>query len=166
MMPSPGRLLTALLLTGLLLCGGWARAEQHWSSTSPQINLRHIFQGEINRHGKPTGFHSRPGGRDPEDAYVVHGESPPNRVGVYTARVAVRDGRDGPWREKFSSFFPDQFDREQVVAAILHAWRHRESGKEQPWRGPSGHGFDIQGYLGPQGGIQTAFPVYRKDRSP
>ncbi|OQX16565.1 MAG: hypothetical protein BWK76_11375 [Desulfobulbaceae bacterium A2] len=69
------RLVPVALLAGLLLCCGLARAELHWSDTTPQVNLRHIFQGEINHHGKPTGFHSRPGGRDPQGARLLHEES-------------------------------------------------------------------------------------------
>ncbi len=54
----------------------------HWSDTDPQINLWHVFEGEINRKGKPVGFHSRPGGQDPANARVVSVKSKPNRAGV------------------------------------------------------------------------------------
>lgn len=51
----------------------------------------------------------------------------------------------------------------EVIGAILHAYEYREKGKSQPWRGPSGRDFMIQGYETGRGGINTAFPVYRKD---
>ena len=38
--------------------------ERGWSRTVPEINLTHIFFGEINRSGKPVGYHSRPGGSE------------------------------------------------------------------------------------------------------
>jgi len=155
-------LLSCLLV--LLSGGGVAMAAGGWSDSEPQVNLRHIFHGEINRQGKATGFHSRPGGRDPEGARLLEDISLPNRAGVYTARVAIRVGDSGPWREKFSTFFPDRLGRDQVLAAILHAWTHRRPGQDQPWQGPSGHGFDIQGYRSSRGGIQTAYPVYRKEQ--
>lgn len=135
---------------------------KHWSSTDPEINLWHIFDGEINRKGKPTGFHSRPNGADPENARVVRIKDKPNRAGVYTATVEVRDG--GRWKEKFSSFFPDTMSREEVIDAILNAYNNSDNQKKQPWSGPSSHGFQIQGYTTGRGGVNTAFPVYRKNQ--
>ncbi|HIP53578.1 MAG TPA: hypothetical protein EYH03_06170, partial [Chromatiales bacterium] len=135
-----------------------------WSRTDPNINLTHVFFGEINRKGKPVGFHARPGGRDPADARVVRIKSGPNRVGVYTAEVEIRDPRSGEWKRKFSSFFPDGMNQKQVIDAILHAYSNRRKGRDTPWEGPSGEGFRIQGYLSRKGGINTAFPVYQRDR--
>ena len=51
------------------------------------VNVTHIFAGEINKRGKPTGFHSRPGGQDPATARLVRIVDRPNRAGVYTAEV-------------------------------------------------------------------------------
>ncbi|MEM7251321.1 MAG: EndoU domain-containing protein [Pseudomonadota bacterium] len=132
-----------------------------WSATKPRINLHHVFHGELNRSGKPVGFHARPGGRDPSGARVVDIRSRPNRAGVYTATVAIRDG--GAWREKFSSFFPDGMSRADIVKRILNAYRKSEDPTRQPWTGPSGAGFDIQGYTLRGGDINTAFPIYRRD---
>ncbi len=129
-----------------------------WSKTSPEINLHHVFEGEINRKGKPVGFHSRPGGVDPAGAKLVKIRDKPNRQGVYTAIIAVSD--NGQWKEKFSSFFPDNMSADEVTQAILNAYRNSSNKKKQPWQGPSGHGFNIQGYTTNRGGINTAFPVY------
>ena len=130
----------------------------HWSATQPELNLWHIFEGEINRKGKPTGFHSRPGGRDPGNARVVSIKDPPNGVGVYTAQVEVRDG--GQWKSKFSSFFPDNLSRQEIIDVVLHAYRNSKNPNRQPWSGPSGLGFQVQGYTSSRGGINTAFPIY------
>lgn len=130
----------------------------HWSKTNPEINLWHVFEGEINRKGKPTGFHSRPGGRDPANARVKSIKDRPNRAGVYTANIEVRDGRQ--WKGKFSSFFPDSMSQQEVVSAVLHAYKNSKNPSRQPWSGPSGQGFQIQGYTTSRGGINTAFPVY------
>ena len=129
-----------------------------WSDTSPNINLWHVFEGEINRSGKPVGYHSRPGGNDPVNARVVSVRDEPNRLGVYTARVAVRDGNQ--WREKNSSFFPDTLSRDEVVDVVLNAYRESDNPNAQPFEGPSGLGFRIQGYTSGRGGINTAFPIY------
>ncbi len=159
------RLAACLCAVLMLLAPGVLAARSEWSHTKPQINLTHIFEGEINRKGRPVGFHSRPGGRNPKTAQVVKIISPPNKAGVYTAKVKIWDGREHKWKTKFSSFFPDKMCRKEVIKAILHAYKHRKHPKRQPWLGPSGKGFMIQGYLNRRGNINTAFPIYVKDHS-
>ncbi|WP_051309603.1 EndoU domain-containing protein [Desulfogranum japonicum] len=153
----------SLLFAFLLFFPGSAEAgkKSQWSNTTPQINLTHIFQGEINRQGKATGFHSRPGGIDTKNAKVLRILAGPNSRGVYTAQAALLN-REGKWLTKFSSFFPDSMDKKDIITAILHAWQHRQTDQSQPWQGPSGRGFLIQGYINKQGNINTAFPLYTK----
>lgn len=129
-----------------------------WSDTNPNINLWHVFEGEINRSGKPVGFHSRPGGNDPANARVVSIRDQPNRAGIYTATIEVRDGNE--WKDKFSSFFPDSMSRDEVINAILNAYNNSSDPNAQPFEGPSGLGFTIQGYTSNRGGINTAFPIF------
>lgn len=135
---------------------------KQWSSTNPEINLWHVFEGEINRKGKPTGYHSRPGGVDAANARIVSIKDRPNRAGVYTANIEVRDG--GQWKSKFSSFFPDNMSQEEVIDAIVSAYNSSNDKNKQPWQGPSGLGFNIQGYTTSKGGINTAFPVFRSNQ--
>lgn len=162
--------MTKKLLQGLLLAllvftapNSIAR-EKIWSETKPPINLTHIFQGEINRKGKPTGLHAKFDGKLAEGARINRIKGKPNKVGVYTADVAIKDYQTGKWKNKFSSMFPDDMKPKEVVKAILHAYKNREKGKSKPWRGPSGHGFPIEGYTFRDGRINTAFPVYIRDR--
>ena len=129
-----------------------------WSDTDPNINLWHVFEGEINRSGKPVGFHSRPGGNDPANARVISVRDKPNRAGVYTANIEVRDGNE--WKDKFSSFFPDSMSRDEVIDAVLNAYTNSTDQNAQPFEGPSGLGFTIQGYTSNRGGINTAFPIF------
>ncbi|ASJ71046.1 EndoU domain-containing protein [Granulosicoccus antarcticus] len=129
-----------------------------WSQTDPNVNQWHIFAGEINRSGKPVGFHSRPGGQDPASARVKSIRDKPNRAGVYTASIEIQDGAQ--WKGKFSSFFPDSLSRNEVLQAIVNAYANSDNPKAQPFEGPSGLGFTIQGYTSNQGGINTAFPIY------
>jgi len=135
---------------------------EKWSSTSPEINLWHVFEGEINRKGKPTGFHSRPGGLDPANARLVSIRDKPNRAGVYTATIEVRDG--GQWKSKFSSFFPDNMSKAEVIDVIVHAYNNSSNQRKQPWSGPSGQGYTVQGYTTSRGGINTAFPVFVRNQ--
>lgn len=132
-----------------------------WSKTEPNINQWHIFAGEINRSGKPVGYHSRPGGQDPAGARVKSVRDRPNKAGVYTAAIEIRDGQQ--WKEKFSSFFPDSLSRNEVLQAILNAYENSDNPNAQPFEGPSGLGFSVQGYTSSRGGINTAFPIYVRD---
>lgn len=131
-----------------------------WSDTEPAVNQAHIFEGEINRRNKPVGFHSRPEGKDPEAARLVRIIDGPNQTGVYTSEVEIRDD-NGRWKKKRSTMYPDRLSREQVIAAVLHAWKDRESLQQGKFRGPSGEGFTIEGYLlEPGRRINTAYPIY------
>ena len=135
------------------------RTEQ--SDTGPAINLEHVFEGQINRRGKPVGFHSRPGGVDPAGARVARIVSGPNRLGVYIAEVEIRSG-SGRWLRKTSTFYPDDLSRDEVVAAILHAWEERRDLGGDKFQGPSGKGFTIEGYTLDDSGINTAYPIYKR----
>lgn len=130
-----------------------------WSGTRPAVNLEHIFEGEVNKRGKPVGFHARPGGKNPSGARVVRIVEGPNRAGVYIADVEILNGA-GRWLKKRSTFYPDRLSREEVVAAILHAWNQREKGRNNPFHGPSGEGFEIEGRPLDGGDINTAYPLF------
>src|SRR5258708_40115862 len=103
--------------------GSGRRPAEEWSRTSPPINVTHIFEGEINSRGKPVGFHSRPGGRDPQGARLVRVIDRPNRAGVYTADVEIRSGSD--WLPNRSTLYPDPLDRSGGIQAALHAFSWR-----------------------------------------
>jgi hypothetical protein len=166
----------ALTLAALFLMGGeaaWPRSRhsrqsgrpaEEWSATSPPVNVTHIFEGEINARGKPVGFHSRPGGRDPRDARVVRIVDRPNRAGVYTAEVEIRSGPDSgsAWLPKLSTLYPDRLSRDAVIQAALHAFAARTTGGSEKFRGPSGQGFTIEGYY-QNGRINTAYPLFTRD---
>lgn len=153
--------LAALALIGALAApSGRASARPALSDTDPPVNETHIFQGEINRRGKPVGYHSRPGGRDPAGARVERIVQGPNRLGVYVAQVEIR-GRDGEWLRKVSTFYPDAMSRREVVRTILHAYERRTTGGSEKFRGPSGKGFTIEGYY-QNGRINTAWPIFQR----
>lgn len=160
-------------LVGILFCGSFCAVEAaQWSNTSPPINLSHIFEGEINKRGKPVGFHARPMGKDPARAVLVNIISKENKYGVYSARVEILDVKKHVWkRKKFSSFFPDKLSRIAVQSLILKAYAKGRLDPRGKWRGPSDSGFVIEGWLCPKkgsatcprGAINTAYPVYKKD---
>ena len=132
--------------------------DEPWSDTDPAINLAHIFEGEINRRGKPVGYHSRPDGEDPPGARVVRIVEEENDAGVYIADVEIRS-RSGRWQGKRSTFYPDKMGRDEVVQAILHAWEDGQRFRDGRFRGDSGHGFTIEGRTLEDGRINTAYPI-------
>jgi hypothetical protein len=134
-------------------------SRERWSDTRPAINQVHLFEGEINRRGKPVGFHARPGGEDPPGARVTRIVDGPNRAGVYVADVEIRN-RAGHWLKKRSTFYPDRLSREEVLAAVLHAWNERDEESGNLFRGPSGEGFTIEGRTLDDGAINTAYPLF------
>lgn len=154
----------ALIFAALALAGAGAGAAWdaavRWSATQPRVNETHVFEGQINKKGRPVGFHSRPSGRDPRNARLVAVLRRPNRAGVYEARVEIRDPRSGHWLEKRSTLYPDAMSRDEVIRAILNAYRQRTTGGSERFRGPSGRGFTIEGYL-LRGDINTAYPIYQ-----
>jgi hypothetical protein len=52
-------------------------------------------------------------------------------------------------------------DRDTVVQAILNAFKNRDSGSSEKFRGPSGRGFTIEGYY-QNGRINTAYPIFTR----
>ena len=155
-----------LVFLGLLLVlpGASFAGKKIWSKTQPPINVTHIFQGEINRRGKPTGYHALFNGKKVKTARIVRVKGKPNKAGVYTAQVEVFDKRSGQWKRKFSTMFPDRMKASEILKAVLHAYKHRRKGRKTPWRGPSGQGFPIEGYVLKNGKINTAYPIYIRDR--
>ncbi len=103
-----------------------------WSKTQPPINLRHIFCGEINRRGRPKGFHSTQLlGSTPEVKKIYKKQS--LRKGIYNARVKFINGKT-----KFSTFFPDQCTVDAITRSVVFAARNKTR-KHHQWGilGPS-----------------------------
>ncbi|MDH3603782.1 MAG: EndoU domain-containing protein [Candidatus Tectomicrobia bacterium] len=162
-----GLISLAMLIAGLLLVlhpGSSTARSKRWTQTDPPINFAHVFHGEINRRGKPVGFHSRPEGKDPRHARLVKRLDGPNQEGVYVARVAIREPGSEKWLEKNSSVFPDSMSPQDVIQVILHAFRKGKTDDRGKFRGPSGRGFTIEGWTLRDGKINTAYPIYRAQR--
>jgi hypothetical protein len=131
-----------------------------WTQTDPPINLVHIDFGEINRRGEAVGYHHRVGGVDPAGARVLQIVQPPDRHGVYRARVAIRDPTTGAWVKKHapSTFYPDTMSDREVVGLILAAFHQGERRGDGQFIGSSGRGFVIEGWY-QNGRINAAYPL-------
>jgi uncharacterized protein YukE len=84
----------------------------------------HVFYGH-SRPGRIVGYHHRPSGADAGEFRVVEIRKPPDRNGVYEARV------EGPTEEgyigyKNSTFFPDSWSQGEVQDAIQQAFENRQ----------------------------------------
>ncbi|HEY3999772.1 MAG TPA: EndoU domain-containing protein [Candidatus Xenobia bacterium] len=142
---------------------------------SPPIRYDHIFQGGINRRGEATGFHVRATGDG--HARIIEGtQTAPDSHGVYQARVEVND--QGRWVEKPepSTFYPDTWPPDKVLAEIRSAWNRRKpllsyrhqraggapgeavGGQSPRWEGTSESGVNIEGYADGDT-ITTAYPL-------
>ena len=152
-------------LLGLVFwsCLAYPKDLKIWSDTTPPIHLVHVFDGEINQRGRPTGFHHISNPPSNRTARIFRKLEGPNKAGVYTALVEIYDPHSKKWKEKFSSLFPRHLTRQQLIKAILQAYHQDELEHPRKWRGPSGYGFKIEGYLLKDGRIITAYPLYRKD---
>lgn len=184
-------LLVAALAAGLLATAGPERTPSlatagelvtcaeggpDWSASQPPVNLRHIFCGETNRRGRAVGYHALGGTREPGEARIEAVLEPLDRHGVYRARVCIvasgAPAEEAGQREvgcKRSTLFPDAWSEARVLAAILGAYRQAVADGSVDarghWRGPSGAGFDIEGWLLPTPAgapprINTAWPAY------
>ncbi|TNE35367.1 MAG: hypothetical protein EP348_09145 [Alphaproteobacteria bacterium] len=162
-MPAKPILFPFAVLLFCLLVAFPPRAEVISSQTGPAINLRHIFEGEINAHGDPVGMHVFPDKTISGNARIKRLLSGPNKAGVATAIVGIFDKEISVWKEKFSSLFPARLTRTEIIAAILRAENSALPNGKVKWRGQSGLGFAIEGYRAKDGTILTAYPIYIPD---
>jgi hypothetical protein len=138
------------------------------SGGSPQVELRHIFCGEINRGGKAVGFHSRPGGVNPETVSGTReGRPVRGHPGLYNL-TRFQITQNGETATKgISTLYPDKCSASDVIAAVQYAYNNGEVHGQQfrGMSGPSctgddGQPFPIMGFTGGRGGarIRTGYP--------
>ena len=130
---------------------GRARRGQRTEGMTPE-RLRHTLLGE--RDGRASGWHHRPGGIDPPGAKVIKVTKRDNRTGVYNARVAMLNRRNGEWREKRggSTFFPDHWTPEDVDNAITRGFHSPDVVKDPEtgrWSGKF-NGVHLKGFYDPE----------------
>jgi hypothetical protein len=83
----------------------------------PQVNQVHVFCGEW-KQSAPRGFHSRPGGLDPETVARFTITQPANAQGIYGGSWSYTGHPRPP---KFSTMFPDTCSMQQVLNSIAYA---------------------------------------------
>lgn len=164
-------MLLALLAAPICAC-----AQSVPDPATVRIDLKHILEGRINSRGNLVGMHHAPSA--PETMthegrrlrLIIEHTSPGGADDVRTARVYLVDPETDRVRlEKFSTLFPDTWDRKQIETAIREAYtdavEHRSVDREGRWQGRTRGGVRIDGYLSYDGAfIASAFPVYVKPR--
>jgi len=149
-----------------------------WSTGEPQVNLHHVFCGEINKKGRAVGYHANPQGNTPS-TYVKHlsGDAK-NSAGVYVwDNISLKiDGKEV--RKSLSSMFPEHCSQTQIVASIQYSSAHSTSCSSPRWAScgasaPTNSNTPSQYCLGADNNtftiatalshnkINTGFPIYQ-----
>ena len=120
--------------------------------------LEHILEGELNGRGQAVGFHYD--GLPTKKGEVIAGtETEPNEYGIYEAKVEV-SGVEKASNSGKSSFFPDEWNAQQVVDAINEAYDDRNFMTGNTYEAFTSEGVLISMYLDQNDKIISAFPIY------
>ena len=111
-------------------CKPWSPIrEAEFAMGNPPVSLTHIFCGNI-WQTRASGFHGRPGGRDPPTAIPENQIAIPGPIDCFND-VKIYNDRTGTWKKKNSKykfcFFPTSWSMEKtvdVVRAIFHHCKH------------------------------------------
>jgi|SRR5690625_157266 len=120
--------------------------------------LEHILEGEINHQGQAVGYHYD---RLPtKKGEIISGsQTEPNDHGVYEAKVSVND-IEKTANAGLSTFFPDEWDTQDVVDAINEAYDTKTFISGNTYEGLTDEGIIIRMYLDDKEKIISAFPIY------
>lgn len=120
--------------------------------------LEHILEGELNRKGKAVGFHYD---RLPtKKGEIIDGtKTSANEHGVYEAKVII-EGVKKTSNQGYSTFFPDDWDTQEVIDAINEAYENRVRMTGNTYEGLTREGIIIRMYLNEEEKIISAFPIY------
>lgn len=132
---------STLIFAGLLgLFATGARADCadpnfDWSATNPPVNVRHVFCGEFNNQGRPTGLHSM---AIVNTSAIILGVNNPVPLGNGIFNATVTFTNNGIQSQKLSTFFPNACSQAQITNSIVYAANH-QIGPALPWGvlGPS-----------------------------
>src|SRR5690625_3115434 len=103
----------------LLLFGKDFKSGENKTRIYNDNSMGHIFLGEINKRKNAVGYHheSMMGGK------IIPGtKTPPDKNGVYMAKVEIK----GVKKKPNSSFFPEHWDRVDVLKAVGEAFENKK----------------------------------------
>jgi len=120
--------------------------------------LEHILEGELNYKGQAVGFHySQLESKKGE--IINNSQTELDENEVYEAKVRIKDVNKTSNNGK-STFFPDDWDTQDVVDAINEAYDNRTHINGNTFEGLTAEGIIVRMYLTEQNQIISAFPVY------
>ncbi|SDY99908.1 EndoU nuclease [Bacillus sp. 166amftsu] len=122
--------------------------------------VKHVFEGEINARGQAVGYHSEVMPNSPGRP-ISGTESSPNQYGVYRAEIEV-NGVPKTSNGGISTFFPEDWDTQEIVNAINEAYRNKQfvPGTRNTYVRDLPNGMEIQMYINGDGKIISAYPLY------
>lgn len=120
--------------------------------------LAHILEGELNRKGQAVGFHYDQ--LPTKNGEIIEGtETDENEQGVYEAKVIIDDVEKNANGGK-STFFPDDWDTQDVIDAINEAYDAKSFINGNTYEGIADDGVVVRMYLDNNDQIISAFPIY------
>ncbi|HLR42639.1 MAG TPA: EndoU domain-containing protein, partial [Pseudogracilibacillus sp.] len=120
--------------------------------------LEHILEGELNGKGQAVGFHYDH--LPTKKGEIIAGtETELDEHGVFEAEVSV-EGVEKTSNRGRSTFFPDDWDSQDVVDAINEAFENKEFINGNTYEGLTEEGIIVRMYLDNNDKIISAFPVY------
>lgn len=114
---------------------------------------------ELRRPGRGARRHQAPGTE--ANARIIPGtQTKPNRLGIYSGAVEIKDPRTGQWVRKNaeSTFFPKHWTRAEVRTAILEAFANRTDLGDGRRQATLPSGMKITGFVDSTGRITSAYP--------
>lgn len=121
-------------------------------------SLEHILLGEINRNGQAVGYHYE-GVPDAAGEVIDGSVSSKDEHGVYEAKVKV-SGTGKESNHGKSTFFPEEWNTQEVVDAINDAYEHKAHINGNTYEGLTDEGIVVRMYLDDEQKIISAFPQY------
>lgn len=125
--------------------------------------LNHIFEGEINKNGKASGYHVEnfPNTRG---SIIPGTKTEANELGFYEGKVMV-DGVEKTAYGGISTFFPVNWGYQKIVDVINEAYENRKHLQRNEYFFDFPEGYEIHMYLNSNNKIISAFPVMKKEKS-
>ena len=125
-------------------------------SDNIKVNLpEHIFEGDVTKKGKATGYHSEVITNNSE---VVRVTKQADKYGVYEAKVSV----NGVEKGGVSTMYPKDWSPQQIMNEVQHAYENMELYKgTNIFRGEASNGMKIEMRI-KNGKIESAYPVYNE----
>lgn len=123
--------------------------------------LEHILEGELNQKGQAVGFHYE-GLASSKGKVIDNTATATDENGVYEAEVVIEDVEKQSNQGK-SSFFPEEWQAQDVVDAINEAYKNKEHLTGNTYAGLTEDSIVVHMYLNENEDIISAFPEYEGD---